>query len=92
MKDALTDFQKRVLETIEASPNSIANTWEIAWNGFAKEWEAKRSVHGALIRCILQAGQALDEKGLVVTLPGRDQWDGTAFGATSKWNRKEDEE
>lgn len=49
----LTEFQKRVLATIEAFPNMQANTWEIAWNGFAKEWNVKRSSHGAIFRCIL---------------------------------------
>lgn len=87
--DKLTEFQKRVLATIEASPNMNANTWEIAWNGFAKEWNAKRPSHGAIFRCILQAGQALKTKGLIVILPPRDQHDTYTFCSLSNWKAVE---
>lgn len=87
--EELTVFQKRVLATIEAFPNSMANTWEIAWNGFAKEWNAKRSSHGAIFRCILQAGQALKKKGLIVILPPRDQHDTYTFSSLAKWKDAE---
>jgi hypothetical protein len=87
--EELTDFQKRVLATIEAFPNSMANTWEIAWNGFAKEWNAKRPSHGAIFRCILQAGQALRKKGLIVILPPRDQHDTYTFSSLAKWKAAE---
>lgn len=66
-----------------------ANTWEIAWNGFAKEWEEKRSGHGALFRCILQAGQAMKNKGLIVILPPRDQHDTYTFSSLAKWKDAE---
>ncbi len=29
-------LQKRVIDTIEKSPNGMANIWEIVWNGFIK--------------------------------------------------------
>jgi hypothetical protein len=80
----LTEFQKRVLQTIESGPNQHANTWEIVWNGFSKEWNAKRSGHGALFRCILQAGQTLQTKGFIVVLPPRDQHDTYTFCSLSK--------
>jgi len=81
----LTPFQKRVLETIDKFPNSMANTWEVAWNGFAKEWNEKRSAHGALFRCILQAGQAMQSKGVIVILSPRDQHDTYTFCSQRKW-------
>lgn len=70
----LTEFESRVLKSIEESPNKIASRWEIAWNEFPKEWE-KRSSHGAIIRAILQAGQRLKEKGLIVILSPKTQHD-----------------
>lgn len=81
----LTPFQKRVLDTIDKFPNSIANTWEVAWNGFAKEWNEKRSGHGALFRCILQAAQSMQKKGVIVILPPRDQHDTYTFSSHRKW-------
>jgi len=84
----LTDFQKRVLATIEASPNMIANTWEIAWNGFPKEWK-KRSAHGAIFRCILQAGNALQDKKLIVILSPRDEHDTYTFAGLAKWKKRD---
>jgi len=89
MAKDLTDYQKRVLEAIEASPNMQANTWEIAWNGFSKEWSAGRSSHGAIFRCILQAGQALKEKGLIVILTPRDEHDTYTFCSLSKRKKSE---
>ena len=81
----LTPFQKRVLKAIERAPNEMANTWEICWNDFAKEWNAKRSGHGALFRCILQAGQAMQDKGIIAILPPRDEHDTYTFSSHRKW-------
>ena len=74
-KEELTDFERRVLKAIEESPNKMTGRWEIAWNEFPKEWEAKRSGHGAMIRSILQAGQRLKSKGLIVILPPKTKHD-----------------
>lgn len=73
--EELTPYQKRVLKAIERAPGKMANTWEICWNDFAKEWNAKRSGHGAMFRSILQAGQAMQAKGIIVILTPRDQYD-----------------
>ena len=81
----LTSFQKRVLDCVESFPNSMANTWEIAWNGFAKEWSTKISGHGALIRNIINAGNAMRKKGIVVILTPRDQHDSYTLSSNRKW-------
>lgn len=81
----LTPFQKRVLDTINQAPNSFSNTWEVAWNGFSKEWNEKKSSHGAIFRCILQAAQAMQKRGIVVILPPRDQHDTYTFSSKRKW-------
>ena len=83
--ETLTPFQKRVLAAIERAPNEMANSWEICWNDFAKEWNAKRSSHGALFRSILQACQAMQKKGIVGILPPRDQHDTYTFSSHRKW-------
>lgn len=84
----LTPFRKRVLDTIERAPNMIANTWEVAWNGFPKEWEAKRSAHGALCRSILQAGMFMQDRGIIVILPPHDENDSHAYASQRKWLEK----
>ena len=89
--DDLTVFQKRVLDTIERSPNMLANTWEVAWNGFAKEWNAKKSSHGAIFRCILQAAKVLQDKHLIVILPPKSEHDTYTFGGMKKWEKQETE-
>jgi hypothetical protein len=81
----LTPFQRRVLDTIDKFPNSMANTWEVAWNGFAKEWEEKRSGHGALFRNIVNAAHAMQKKELLVILSPRDQHDTYTFSSHRKW-------
>jgi hypothetical protein len=83
--ETLTPFQKRVLKAIERAPNELINTWEICWNDFAKEWNAKRSAHGAMFRSILQACQTMQEKQIVVILPPRDEHDTYTFGSNRKW-------
>lgn len=77
--ETLTPFQKRVFDAIKLGPNEMANTWEICWNGFTKEWNSKRSAHGAMFRCVLQAGIAMQEKGIVVILSPRDEHDTYTF-------------
>jgi len=57
----------------------MANTWEIARNGFPTEWNAKRSGHGALIRNIINAGVAMKEKGILFIMPPRDKYDTYTF-------------
>jgi hypothetical protein len=81
----LTPYQRRVLETIEKSPNELANTWEVVRNGFAKEWNEKASSHGAIFRCIVQAAHIMQKKGLIVILPPRDQHSTYTFAGQRKW-------
>lgn len=76
--ESLTPFQKRVFAAIERGLNQMANSWEICWNDFAKEWK-KTSAHGALFRSILQACQRMQEKGILVILSPRDQHDTYTF-------------
>jgi len=83
--ETLTPYQKRILETIEKFPNEMANTWEVAWNGFAKEWNAKRSAHGAIFRCIVQAAYVMQKKNVIVILAPRDQHDTYTFSSSRKW-------
>ncbi len=53
-KPPLTEFQKTIVWAIERMPNRMANTWEIAWNGFPERWR-KKSAHGGLIAQIHRA-------------------------------------
>lgn len=85
--ETLTPFQKRVLKAIERAPNEMANTWEICWNDFAKEWNAKSSSHGALFRCILQAGQAMQDKNIIVILAPRDQHNTYTYASLRRQKR-----
>lgn len=85
--ETLTPFQKRVLKAIERAPNEMANTWEICWNDFTKEWNEKRSAHGALFRCILQAGQAMKDKEIIVILAPRDENDTYTFASLRSQKR-----
>jgi hypothetical protein len=83
--ETLTPFQKRILETVEKFPNEMANTWEVAWNGFSKEWNAKRSAHGAIFRCIIQAAYIMEKKGVIVILSPKTQHDTYVFSSQRKW-------
>lgn len=75
----LTKFQSRVLDAIERGPNQMADWWEVAWNGFPREWESKRSSHGVLITNIQRAARALEELGIVVILPPKDEWSSAVY-------------
>jgi hypothetical protein len=87
--DSLTPFQKKVLKSIERAPNQHANRWEIVWNDFARQWSEKRRAHGAMFRAILQAGQAMERKGIVWVHPAPDQHGDYSFSSRRKWCEEE---
>jgi hypothetical protein len=75
----LTEFQERVLETIKKGPNGMANWWEVAWNGFSKEWNGNRSSHGILITNIQKAAKRLSEEKIIVILPPKDEYSAATY-------------
>lgn len=74
----MTDFQKRVLETIKRGPNQIANWYEIARIGFASDWDVPAR-RGVLITNIQKAAWVLKEAGIIGIISPKDQWDAATY-------------
>jgi hypothetical protein len=83
--ETLTPYQKKVLAVVERAPNQMADRWEIVRNGFAREWEEKPRAHGAMFRAILQAGRAMEEKGVVFIHPPKGQHGDYTLSSRREW-------